>query len=181
MQGWRRGFPQRWSISDHRPVRTGDLERLFNDHAEQLFAFLVYRTGNRLVAEELVADTFERALRARRRFDSRRGSEKAWIYTIALNLYRDQARRHRVEEHALERVAVDARGSRSETWVTSIERSHGLQAALGRLGDEEREALALRFGADLTVREIARVLGQKEDAVGKRIRRALAKLREELS
>lgn len=161
-------------------MRNDDFSRLFDEHAEQLFAFLVYRTGSRTLAEDLVADTFERALRSRRRFDRRRGTEKSWVYTIALNLYRDQARRQRVEQRALERVAVDAGGSHDDTWVTSIERSQGLQAALGRLGDEEREALALRFGADLTVREVARVLGQKEDAVGKRIQRALSKLREEL-
>ena len=57
-------------------------ERLFEDHAEPLLGFLVYRTGNRPLAEDLVAETFERVIRARRRFDPRRGSEKTWLWTL---------------------------------------------------------------------------------------------------
>jgi len=45
-----------------------DFERLFEEHAQPLFGFLIYRTGNRNLAEDLLADTFERALRGRRRF-----------------------------------------------------------------------------------------------------------------
>jgi RNA polymerase sigma-70 factor, ECF subfamily len=162
-------------------VRTGDFERIFNENAQGLFAFLVYRTGSRTLAEDLVADTFERALRSRRRFDRRKGSEKSWIYTIAVNLYRDQARRDAVERRALERVGSDRRGAFEDQNLAAVERSDELNSALERLGAEERETLALRFGADLTVREVARVLGKKEDAVGKRIQRALEKLRDDLS
>ena len=60
-------------------MRAADFERIYDAHAQGLFAFLIYRTGDRAVAEDLVADTFERALRARRRFDLRRGGEKAWL------------------------------------------------------------------------------------------------------
>jgi DNA-directed RNA polymerase specialized sigma24 family protein len=42
-----------------------DLDRLFDEHAEPLLKFLIYRTGDRALAEDLVADTFERALRKR--------------------------------------------------------------------------------------------------------------------
>ncbi len=157
-----------------------DFGRLFDEYAEPLFAFLVYRTGSRVLAEDLVSDTFERALHSRRRFDRRKGSEKNWIYAIALNLYRDHARRQGVEQRALERVASDGRGAGEDDNLTAVERSDELQRALERLGDDEREALALRFGADLTLREAAHVLGQKEDAVAKRVQRALAKLREDL-
>ena len=70
-------------------MRREDFERLYDQHAADLFGFLAYRTGNRALAEDLVAEAFERALRARRRFDRRRGSEKTWLYTIALNCLRD--------------------------------------------------------------------------------------------
>ena len=66
-------------------MRDDEFERLYAEHAQPLFGFLVYRTGDRALAEDLVADTFERALRARRRFDRRRGSQKTWLYAIALN------------------------------------------------------------------------------------------------
>ncbi len=49
------------------------------------------------------------------------------------------------------------------------------------LNDEEREAIALRFGADLKLRDVAKVLGEGESAIEGRIYRALRKLRDELN
>src|ERR671917_1983530 len=85
-------------------MRDADFERLYEQEAQGLFGFLAYRTGDRALAEDLMADTFERALRARARFDRRKASEKTWLYTIALNLLRDHARRKGSETRALERI-----------------------------------------------------------------------------
>src|ERR671916_67510 len=67
-------------------MRDADFQRLYEREAQGLFGFLAYRTGDRALAEDLLADTFERAFRARRGFDRRKASEKTWLYTIALNL-----------------------------------------------------------------------------------------------
>ena len=80
-----------------------DFERAYAEHAEPLLRFVVYRTGDRALAEDIVADTFERVLRSRKRFDRRRASEKTWIYSIALNLVRDNARREAVAQRAVTR------------------------------------------------------------------------------
>ena len=85
-------------------MRDDEFERLYAAEAQGLFAFLAYRTGDRALAEDLLADAFERALRSRGRFDRRRGSEKTWLYAIALNLLRDHARRAAAEGRALGRV-----------------------------------------------------------------------------
>ena len=85
-------------------MRDDQFERLYADHAQRLFAFLAYRTGDRALAEDLLADTFERALRGRRGFDRRKASEKTWLYAIALNGLRDHARRRAAEARALERT-----------------------------------------------------------------------------
>jgi RNA polymerase sigma factor (sigma-70 family) len=160
-------------------MRVEEFERLFAEHAEPLLAFLAYRTGDRVLAEDLVADTFEKVLRSRRRFDPRRGSEKTWLYTIALNTLRDHARRRGAEDRALER----ARRSTVRAPEPDLEAAGtqgDLMAALRRLSDDEREALALRFGADLTVPEIARILSEKRTTVEGRVYRGLRKLREML-
>src|SRR5919202_4729111 len=87
-------------------MRDRDFERLYADEAAGLFSFLAYRTGDRAQAEDLLADAFERALRARRRFDLKRGSAKTWLYAIALNLVRDHARRRGAEARALARAGA---------------------------------------------------------------------------
>lgn len=158
-------------------MRDQDFERLYSEHAPGLFGFLVYRTGDRVWAEDLLADTFELVLRKRRRFDPRKGSEKAWIYTLALNLLRDQARRRATEARALERTEVPvAAGIPTE----AIEARDSVQRALEGLSSEEREAIALRYGGDMTVPEIAKVTGERVSTIEGRVYRALRKLREEL-
>jgi RNA polymerase sigma factor (sigma-70 family) len=160
-------------------MRAGHFERLYAEHAEALFGFLVYRTGNRAHAEDIVADTFERALRARRRFDPRRGSEKTWLYSIALNRLRDLARRDAAHERALERTGAAGR-EEVDTGTESADARLAVQAALATLSPEEREAVALRFGADLTLKEIASVLDESMTTAEGRVYRALRKLRAQM-
>ena len=160
-------------------MRDEDFERLYADHAEGLLGFLVYRTGDRALAEDVLADAFERALRARRRFDPRRASSKTWLYSIALNLLRDHARRRQAESRALGRVREPA-----AAWVAAEEgvaNRDELGRALASLSEEERESVALRYGADLTVPEIAKLLDEPLTTVEGRVYRGLRKLRDELS
>jgi RNA polymerase sigma factor (sigma-70 family) len=159
-------------------VRADDFDRLYAAEAQGLFGFLAYRTGDRSLAEDLLADTFERALRSRKRFDRRRGSEKTWLYAIALNLLRDHARRAAAEGRALERAT--AAGEPAAPGLEAVEHRDELQRALAGLSPEEREAIALRFGADLTLPEMAATLGEPLTTVEGRVYRALRKLRDEL-
>jgi RNA polymerase sigma factor (sigma-70 family) len=160
-------------------MRDEDFERLYEQHAQPLFGFLAYRTGNRALAEDLLAEAFERALRARGRFDRRRGSEKTWLYAIALNCLRDQARRDAAENRAVERVTAGA-SSASTSGLEGVEAHDTVARALMVLSDEEREAIALRYGADLTLPEIAKLTGQRLTTVEGRVYRALRKLGDEM-
>jgi len=158
-----------------RPVQGEAFERVYAEHAEALLRFLIFRTGDRVLAEDLLADTFERVLRAGHRFDPRKASEKTWLYTIALNLLRDHARREGVAERALERVGT---GRQAGTGAFEhVEARGDLGRALETLTPDERELMALRFGADLTLPEIAKALGERRTTVEGRFYRTLTKLR----
>jgi RNA polymerase sigma-70 factor, ECF subfamily len=157
-----------------------DFDRLYAEHGQSLFGFLVYRTGDRALAEDLVADTFERVLKARRRFDRRKAKEKTWIYAIALNRLRDVQRRAAAEQRALDRVGGPAGPDDAPPAEDEIERRDLVGRAMAVLSDEERNAVALRFGAELTVPEIAKVLKEPLTTVEGRVYRALRKLRDEL-
>ncbi len=161
--------------------RRRDFERLYDAYAAPVLRFLLYRTGDAALAEDLAADAFERILRARRPFDPRKGSEKTWIYAIALNVLRDHARRREAEERALERHGDPREDGEGLLESERIELRAGVGHALTRLGAEEREAVALRYGADLTVAQIAAVTGAKPATIEKRLYRALGKLRDLLS
>jgi RNA polymerase sigma factor (sigma-70 family) len=155
-------------------MRREEFERLFDAHAASLLAFLEYRTGNLELARDVHADTFERVLKTKWRFDPRKGSEKTWVYSIALNVLRDHGRRRAAEARALDRMGP---GGDQDSWGAVDDRV-ALLRALASLPEEERDALSLRYGADLTNEEVARVTGTKVTTVKGRIERGLRRLRE---
>ncbi len=160
-----------------------DVARLYTDHAQEVFAFLAYRTGDRALAEDLLADTFERVMTARRGHDPRRGSAKTWLFAIASNLLRDHLRRVAAERRAVERVTLVATipgADAAAPLLELVDERDELGVALSSLPDAEREALALRYGADLAMREIADVIGEPVTTVDARVRRGLRRLRDAL-
>ena len=151
---------------------------MYEEHADSVFRFLLYRTGDRALSEDLLADTFEKVLRSRGRSRRRPGEEKPWLYAIALNCMRDGARRGKVEARALERYAAEPVPRQAEAvGAGEIGERDRLREALAALADEEREALGLRFGGDLSVPEIAQLLDLPLTTVEGRVYRGLRKLR----
>jgi len=161
-------------------LRHQDFERLYAAHARPLLAFLVYRTGDHALAEDLLGDTFERVLRGRGPFDPRRGAEKTWLYAIALNCVRDHARRRSAEQRAHDRTTTPAPRDWSEARMSALFERDEVHRSLEVLSEDERLAVALRFGADLTMPEVARLTRQPLTTIEARIYRALGKLRAEL-
>ena len=140
---------------------------------DSVHRYLLLLTGNRAVAEDLTGETFEKAFRAWRRFDPRRGSPRAWLCGIArgaaLDHFRAEERRRRREERYT-RGAVAA--EEPELGPSALE------LALVRLSAAEREVVALRVLLDLDGPTAARVLGISQTACSTRLSRALNKLEE---
>ena len=145
-------------------------------HLDDVYGYLSWFTGDRAAAEELAAETFERALRLWHRFDPARGSARTWLCqlarTVALDHFRSERRRTRREELAATPERVD------ERFAESL--SPELEAALRSLTAGEREVVALRVLLDLDAGTAARVLGISPTNCTTRLNRALRKLEEAL-
>lgn len=152
---------------------------MYDEHADSVFRFLVYRTGDRALSEDLLADTFEKVLRSRGGSHRLKRGEKPWLYAIALNCLRDGARKGKVEQRAVERLAAEpvVLHAEARSAVDAADERERLRQALAALAEEEREAIGLRFGGDLSIPEIARLLGLPLTTVEGRVYRGLRKLR----
>jgi RNA polymerase sigma factor (sigma-70 family) len=137
----------------------------------RVYHYVSYRVGEGPEAEDITSDVFERALRYRESYDSSRGDPAAWLIGIAQRCIAGAARPLVVDP---ERADTQAPGRMDE----EVEQRLALKAALAVLTDRDRELLALRYGADLTARQIADVLELKVNAVEVGLHRALARLRE---
>lgn len=144
--------------------------------AEQLdavYRYLVYLTGDRSAAEDLAAETFEKAFRSWRRFDPRRSAPRTWLCSIArgvaVDWFRAETRRRRRED-------AYAREQPAEQFGDGL--PGPVEAALRALAPGEREVIALRVLLDLDGPSAARVLGISNTACSTRLSRALKRLEE---
>jgi RNA polymerase sigma-70 factor (ECF subfamily) len=140
----------------------------------RVYAYVAYRVGDGPDAEDITSSTFERAVRYRSSFDARRGEPAAWLIGIA----RREIALHfggSVETPG-EIPELEALGDLALDSATRLD----LQAAVAALDARDRELIALRYGADLTARQIGEVLELKTNAVEVALHRALGRLRERL-
>jgi RNA polymerase sigma-70 factor (ECF subfamily) len=147
------------------------------EHLDDVYRYLLVLTRDPTLAEDLAAETFERALRTWRRFDPRRASARTWLCLIArsaaLDHFRSEKRRVRREEAVAEpEGAFDA---------PDLGMSPQLERALGALSAADREVIALRIVLDLDSRAAANLLGVSESACTTRLNRALKRLEQEMT
>ena len=132
--------------------------QFYDDQVWRVYGFFGYRLASREEAEDLTQVTFERAFRAWRRFDERRASEATWVMAIARNLLIDHFRKASTVQDPLDEDRADPAVAAAGPEEVSLGLSPELESALERLGQREREILALRYGADLTGAEIAELM-----------------------
>jgi RNA polymerase sigma factor (sigma-70 family) len=140
----------------------------------RIYAYVAYRVGDGPDAEDVTSEVFERALRYRKSYDSSRGEPLAWLIGIARRCIDDAFARPRPEA-----------GEQPD--VSSVEDLEGealqrltVAAAVESLDERSRDLIALRYGADLSARQIGEILGLKTNAVEVALHRTLARLRPEL-
>ena len=137
----------------------------------RVYAYVAYRVGDGPEAEDVTSETFERALRYRDSYDARRGEPVAWLIGIARRCIEGARLRPGVlveAEDLLDPLDLEA---------AAIERLT-LEQAVQQLDERDRELIALRYGSDLSARQIAEVLELRTNAVEVALHRALARLRE---
>jgi RNA polymerase sigma-70 factor (ECF subfamily) len=156
---------------------------LYDWYLPRIFGFVLRRVGNRAVAEDLTAMTFERALGAVRRADFRNDSFGGFLYRIAGNAIVDQARRERRvaapdprspgADQSLEEIG-DERAAAA--FAAAVDRE-ALGRALLAIPESHRRVIVLRFFDGLEGDELGAALGCSRGTVAVRLHRALRVLR----
>jgi len=140
----------------------------------RLYGYVSYRIGPGPRAEDVVSETIERALKYRSTYDPRLGSQAAWLAGIANHCIADTVR----STTRLELYGLDAPEGFADDLAANTAMRAELAQALAALDDRGRELIALRYGADLSSKEIGRILDLKAGSVDVAIHRTLARLRD---
>jgi RNA polymerase sigma-70 factor (ECF subfamily) len=142
---------------------------------KRVYAYAAYRLGDGPDAEDATSDTFERALRYRKSYDRSKGEPVAWLLGIARRCVDDVLeRRPPVSELDFD---VEAPGDLEPDMIRNLT----VRRAVASLDERSQELVSLRYGADLTARQIAQLLGERTNTVEVALHRALGRLRTALA
>jgi RNA polymerase sigma-70 factor (ECF subfamily) len=136
----------------------------------RVYAYVAYRVGDGPDAEDLTSETFERALRYRKSYDPKKGEPVAWLLGIAKRCIEGRGPRS-------EFASEDADHASTSDLEEETVRRLTVAGAVRTLDERDRELIALRYGADLTARQIAELLGARTNAIEVALHRALGRLR----
>jgi RNA polymerase sigma-70 factor (ECF subfamily) len=158
----------------------GELERLYDEHAQALFAFLLGLTRNEADTRDLLQEVFVKIARRPELLRSVR-DERSFLIRLAHNLLIDTSRRRSTREQTRDRVAAEA----IELFAPvpdADERVFGeaLAASLGELPPDQRAVVHLKLWENFTFEAIAEALGISPNTAASRYRYGLDKLRERL-
>ena len=132
-----------------------------------LLRIALNRVNSIAEAEDVVQSTFERLIRRQPRFEDRE-HEKAWLIKTAIRICIDEARK------ASRREAVPLN---EEITAAYSEESCELLDTIRRLPERDRDAVYLYYYEEYTVKEVAKLLGEREGTTRSRLSRARKKLR----
>jgi RNA polymerase sigma-70 factor (ECF subfamily) len=148
-------------------------DAIYEQYAPDVFRFALYLSGNRTQAEDLAAETFARAWIAQDRINV--GSVKAYLLTIARNLYIDFTRRQRDVPLPAE-YDPQAAGPNPETVAMARSEWDAVLRALRAMPEEERSILLMASVGGVPYDAIAVAFGISTAAVKVRVHRARIKL-----
>ena len=157
---------------------------LYRTHLRDVYSYAYYRVGNHHDAEDLTEQTFLQAYRhfARAQRESRGRPLRPWLiriaHNLAANLYRDRSRK---PASPIDESTPMAALHTTEQLVEGREELGRVLEGVGRLPEDRREALIMRFALGMDNREIARALDRSDGATKVLIHRAIKQLQELVS
>jgi len=159
--------------------RAAEFEDLFRRTRIDLLAYLTRRAESPEEAADLLAETY---LIAWRRLEAIPEGEQArlWLFGVARNLLKKGASRSRTAAVVVGRLAAEIRAAQRLREATTDDRTQIVLGAFSRLGEQDREILALTAWEELTPGEIAAAMGMSANRVRVRLHRARARLRKQL-
>ena len=162
---------------------------IFEEYYEPILGYALKRTGNVHASQDIVSETFFKALDRLWQFRWRNISIASWLYRIATNEINQYFRKERKRPHSLEALfeqsGVELRDERDlmqeilaqEQELARAEEWARARALMRELPEKYQEVLSLRFFEDKKISEIAEILGKREGTVKSLLSRGTAQLR----
>lgn len=152
------------------------MDKIYQEHAKTVYAFLMLRCHNSDLAEELTQETFYQAMKSIDRFDGK-AAMNTWLCAIAKNVYRKYIEKHK-ENELIEDQIISSQAIEKE--VTNKILVEKMLKNIHRLDEPLREIVYLRLLGDLSFRSIGEIFEKSENWARVNYYRAKQKLLKEM-
>ncbi|MGB2807971.1 MAG: RNA polymerase sigma factor [Sedimentisphaerales bacterium] len=153
-----------------------DFAQLVHIYSSRIHGYFYRLTGNRELSEELLSELFFKLVGKIGSYKG--GSFDSWLFKIATNIFHDylrsKQRRKKLHEARKKQLQTEIRGPKR----SDSERIDKLQIQLGKLNDETRELIMLRFYSQLSLKEMAAIRREPIGTTLSKLHRGLKRLRE---
>lgn len=152
------------------------LKQIHDMYYVPIYRYISFRVNEHETAEDLTSDVFIRLLSALQDKTAPQKTIKGWLFSVASHVVKDFYRKkYRHKQVALEE-SVPSLADGPAQKVESMLTNEILREAITELTEEQQEIIALRFGYEMSIREVAATIGKSEGAVKMLQARAIATL-----
>jgi RNA polymerase sigma-70 factor (ECF subfamily) len=152
------------------------LGRIHDEYYGPLFRYALYRTGDPETAKDIASDVLMRLLEGLRAGTGPTATLAGWLFGVAARVVSDHFRHaYRAPQVELSDGLADPHATPTSLTVAALQREE-LRQAMATLTEEQQHVIALRFGQDIPIQQVARMMGKTEGAVKQLQARAVAAL-----
>jgi RNA polymerase sigma-70 factor, ECF subfamily len=156
-------------------ISSSNWDALFQKELPRIYNYFLYRLNEKSTAEDLTSTTFVRAWKSRDLYRKEIASFSTWLFTIAHRVAIDYFRKNQpkiipLDEESLSEVNVES------SYQEAFEKV-SLGKAIAALPEREQEIISLKYGAELSNKEIAALLSLSESNVSTILHRTVKQLR----
>lgn len=153
-------------------------EQLYELYVRKIYSYVASMVGNNVDAEDIVSETFEKAMLNIDKYEYRGYTFGAWLYRIARNLVYDRSRNKKVVQMPDQEFVSNEVDLEPEISFEKGAQSEYLLELLGQLNEDQREIVILRYMQGYSINEVSDMLDKTEDSIKSLAKRALQNLRE---
>ena len=157
---------------------------LYEEYFGKVYNHIYFSVLSKEISEDLTSCVFLKVVQKLDSFDEEKASFNTWLYTIADNTLIDYYRQRKSEvslDTVIDKPGEPSRHFDDQSDLMKSEDRRALHKALEILDERTREIISLKYNADMSIRDIANLLGIKESTASTLHTRGLAKLRKVLS
>jgi RNA polymerase sigma-70 factor (ECF subfamily) len=159
-----------------RQLDTDALAQIHDRYYGPVFSYIVFRVSQRELAEDMASEVFLRFLRALHARQAPQSTLRGWLFSVAGHIVNDHHRHSYRHPQVQISDALEHPGGSLDSTIEVRMLVDDLRRAVTELTDEQQQIIALRFGSELPIQDVARTLGKTEGAVKQLQARAVAAL-----